>query len=387
MTGLLAPHWPAFTDDELSAVLSLYPGAGEFRGRLLTSQRPISTAGLVRTDVRDLFVKRHHRRARTVAQLEEEHRFADHVRARGVPAPALLRTRSGATAVDYSGWTYEVQHPAVGDDRYRTTHSWSPFHAIEDARGAGRALGRLHAASTDYDAPPRTPQPMRSQLRVFAAEDPLAAFERLFAERPAIGAFLERRPWHREIEPHLRFHEQLLPLLDGLPPWWTHNDWQASNLFWAGNDVTSVVDFQLADRTLRIYDVAVALERNTIQWLDILAGHEHGAVHVDHIRAIVDGYESILPLSPHERRALVELLPIAQAEFALSELDYFASVQESEANATWAYETYFLAHVRWFAGPSGQALLDTLRRELDVGRLATASPNGSHIPRSSRSHE
>ena len=77
------------------------------------SPRPMSAAGLVRRGGVDLFVKRHHVRVRTPAQLGVEHAFIGHLRARGIPAPAVLRTADGATATQHGDFVYEVHEVAA----------------------------------------------------------------------------------------------------------------------------------------------------------------------------------------------------------------------------------------------------------------------------------
>jgi len=54
------------------------------------------------------------------------------------------------------------------------------------------------------------------------------------------------------------------------------------------------------------------------------------------------------------------LLPVVHLEYALSEVEYFASVVHSPSNADLAYDTYLVGHTRWFAGPDGSALLSHL---------------------------
>ena len=70
------------------------------------------------------------------------------------------------------------------------------------------------------------------------------------------------------------FHAELLPLLPSLKPLWTHNDLHASNLLWsdASDDAHAVamIDFGLADRTNAVHDLAHAIERNIVEWLDLL---------------------------------------------------------------------------------------------------------------------
>ena len=73
------------------------------------------------------------------------------------------------------------------------------------------------------------------------------------------------------------------------------------------------------------------------------------------------------PLTPAEATALPEVLPVAHVEFALSEVEYFADVTGSAANAELAYDGYLLGHARWFAAPAGAEVLDHLRRRSGRG--------------------
>jgi Ser/Thr protein kinase RdoA (MazF antagonist) len=125
----------------------------------------------------------------------------------------------------------------------------------------------------------------------------------------------------------------------------------------------AVIDFGLADRTNAVYDLAHAIERNMVDWLALVndpAHPEDVAVHYDHLFALLDGYESVRPLSEEESLALGPMTALCHAEFALSETDYFLSVLHSEKNAWYACEGYLVAHARWFRGPGGK-LLDALR--------------------------
>ena len=87
---------------------------------------------------------------------------------------------------------------------------------------------------------------------------------------------------------------------------------------------------------------------------------EDVTIHYDHLSALLDGYESVRPLSQEESFALAPMTALCHAEFALSETDYFLSVLHSEAKAWYACEGYLVAHARWFGGGGGR-LLDALR--------------------------
>jgi len=57
------------------------------------------------------------------------------------------------------------------------------------------------------------------------------------------------------------------------------------------------------------------------------------AVHLDHLDALLDGYESSARSLQKEAAALAPMTVSAHAEFALSEADYFLGVLHSEEKA------------------------------------------------------
>ncbi|MCW2871137.1 phosphotransferase [Actinacidiphila oryziradicis] len=354
-TEPVAPDWPPLTAAEVGRVL------GAPVRVLWHSPRPLSAAALVERE-RLLFVKRQHASVRTVEGLAEEHAFLRHLRGRGAPVVEVL------AAVRLGEWVYEVHTAGKGADLYQDALSWSPFTSPRHARAAGVALAGLHLAAEGYDAPRRAVQPLVSSFTVFAdPEDPLGALERYVADRPALAAALEGRAWRADTARiHLPFHERLAPLLGKLEPLWTHNDWHASNLLWdeAGSEVSTILDFGLSDRTTAVHDLATAIERNVIQWLEPSC-----PVRYDDLDALLDGYTSVRPLSAVEAAALPELLPLVHAEFALSEMGYFHGVVGSAENAGLAYD-YFTGHAQWFTTPAGRRLLDRLRAALPAGGSA-----------------
>ena len=376
---LVMPDWSPLTVAEVRTVLARYPQPGGPAGdEMITwrSPRPMSAAGLIRWDGADLFVKRHHVRVRTPAQLTVEHAFIAHLRARRIPAPAVLRAADGATAARYGDFAYEVHGRAGGLDRYRDALSWTPYTSPGHARAAGAALARLHVAAERFPLPARAPAVLTSGCEIILAADPLGAIKWLAGCRPGLAAYLDGRAWPGDLTRHvLPAIQRAAPLLAGLPRQWGHGDWHPSNLTWtsAARDATvaSVFDFGLANRTFAVHDLATALERATVSWLDLAdpsgAGPDAGGpgraeADLDAIDALLDGYESVRPLSPAEAVALPEVFPVVHVEYALSEIEYFAHVVSSAANADLAYDGYLLGHAAWFDTTDGAAVLDHLRR-------------------------
>jgi len=371
--------WSLMTRAEVAAVLARYRrgplGAriGPLAELSWHSPRPFSAGVLAKTVQGDaLFVKRHHVAIRDAAALREEHRFIAHLRSRGMPVVQVLQTDDGASAVASGDWTYEVHELAAGADVYRGTMSWMPFAHASHAYAAGRTLARLHDAAADFEAPARAIRPLLQSARFLGATDLIGALDGWIQAQPRLVKALSTRPWRADIaEAVLPFHERLVALLPALRPAWTHGDWHASNLLWTdgapGAQVRTILDFGLSDRTWAIYDLALAIERNGVEWL---AEPGSRRVHVDQVDALLDGYESLRPLAGDEYAALRALLPIVHVEFALSEVAYFDGILASPRTADIAYERYLLGHAHWFGQPEGRALLDWLAKRPRLQRRA-----------------
>ena len=368
--SLVEPDWPPLTFDEVRTALQSFPHAGDPIEIISASPRPFSAASVIRTRDGKVFIKRHARSVRDAEGLMEEHHFMQHLRANGVEVPRVLATDAGKTAIENDSWTYEVHEIPTGLDLYEDGISWTPFRSADHARSAGETLARLHLAAASYHAPPRNPRPLVASFTIFASQDAREALKQYLAARPILNQHLQAR---RDCEEALYlltpFHEELRPLLPSLHQLWTHNDLHASNLFWSDPTLharaTSVIDFGLADRTNAVYDLAQAIERNIVEWLELMRDPEHGEqipVHLDHLWAMLDGYERVRPLSAAEAGALAPMLALGHAEFALTEAHYFLAVLQSPEKARVATHDYLVKHAQWFRGEGGRKLIDPLRR-------------------------
>ncbi len=360
----VAADWPALRETDIQRLLEEYPQLGVLQSLHWHSPRPFSAAGLITTSSGTLFVKRHHQRVREAAWLEEEHRLIAHLHAHGAPVAAVERNRHGHTATVQYEWTYEIHRVAAGVDLYRDALSWTPFQSLQHAQAAGRALAELHRAAAGYEAPARQAPVLVINAKLIEQADPLAAIAAAAQADGSLGAYLQDKDWHAQLtDLLLPYHAELLPLLQDQPPLWTHNDWHASNLLWSDDSskavVSSVLDFGLADRTFALFDLANAIERNAVPWLDLDSGGSASA-DLDAVDALLAGYHAVTPLSANDLRTLVALLPLVHIDFAVSEIAYFAGVVESVSSADIAYHAYLIGHLHWFNGAEGQRLLNHL---------------------------
>ncbi|WP_341209153.1 phosphotransferase [uncultured Sphingomonas sp.] len=363
-----APTWPAITDDEAAGVLARFPLAAPIERLRWHSPRPFSAATLVDTTAGALLLKRHDRRVRSVAGLAEEHGFITHLAQAGLPVPDVLRTADGAGAVAIGEWTYELHRRGAGDDAYRDQPSWTPFRSPAHAHEAGVALARLHQASHGFDAPARVAQPLVASVSILSAKAPLARATAYIAARPALAAFLEGRPWRRQLSSLFAASgDELAQRMADQAPLWTHNDWHPSNLLWsADGKVETVFDFGLADRTCAAHDLAIAIERTAFAWLELGERRDDSIADPVAARSLLAGYSTIRPLDRDAIDTIVRLLPLVHIEFALSEVAYFAGVVEDRDAALLAWERYLLGHADWFRSAAGQAFLTRLRGERSI---------------------
>lgn len=373
--SIVAPDWPPLTIDEVRVVLKSFPQAGTPRGIVSISPRPFSAASVIETSRGRAFVKRHARSVRDAQGLAEEHRFMAHLLAHGISVPHVLATASGETALESGEWTYEVHEIPPGVDLYDEAISWTPFRSAEHACSAGSTLARMHLASEQYAAPARKARPLVASFTIFASRNPGEALEGYLGARPALDGAEIRRDCERALELLSPFHDKLAPLLPSLASLWTHNDLHGSNLFWSdvtsNARVTSTIDFGLADRTNAVYDIAQTIERNIVEWLELMRNPSAGAgvaVHLDHLRALLDGYESVRGLRTEEASALAPMVALSHAEFALTEADYFLGALHAPDKARIATCDYLVGHAKWFCGPGEKKLLDPLRRWADTRR-------------------
>jgi Ser/Thr protein kinase RdoA (MazF antagonist) len=361
-----APTWPAITDDEAAAVLARFPTAAPIEGLRWHSPRPFAAATLIDTTDGAFLLKRHDRRVRTVAGLSEEHGFIAHLAEAGTPVPEVLRTVDGASAVAMDGWTYELHRQGDGDDVYRDRPSWTPFLSQAHAYAAGIALARLHEASCGYAAPARTAQPLVASFSILAAAEPLTPAEAYVDARPALAGFLAGRSWRRQLSSLFAASGAgLAHRIADERSIWTHNDWHPSNLLWSSDGaVDTVFDFGLADRTCAAHDLALAIERTAVAWLELGEGRDDAIADPAAAGSLLDGYATVRPLDRTEIDTVLQLLPLVHVEFALSEIDYFAGIVGDFDAASLAWDGYLLGHADWFLSASGRDFLEHLR----VGR-------------------
>ena len=369
---IVAQRWPDVTLDEAGRVLAALAEPMRAQEVLAHSGRPTASGSMVRTDHGDVFIKRYDRSVRDTPSILPYHRFVAHLASAGMPCPAFLEFDEHAapgalrTTLAVGPSVYEVCPRADGEDRYADALTWDPPRSLAEAEGLGALLARIALAAASFDEPrPESVSPFQDRFGLFASDDLDAALEEWLAQRPSVARYLKdtHRDLRRDLAEHRRFSERISGAYRQLPSCWTHGDPHVSNFLWRGDAPSAAFDFGLADRNAAVFDLVEALERNAIQFVQIMNGDDT-ACRPDIAGAIIRGYQRVRPLGDNERALVADMLPVAQAEASLTWIGYYADGTGRADDAAWCYDVSLIAHTAWFFRPAGRAFLDAVRAAL-----------------------
>ena len=370
--------WLHITVPELHRLQSYYPCLQGSVKILWCSPRPFSSAVLIevvqalastgQTNLHPYFIKRSHRSFRRAQDILQEHAVLQHLASKNIPVATLISSNCGQTTLEVGDWTYEVYEKAAGFDLYVDQQSWTPFFYTEHAAKVGSLLAKLHTAMQDFpELHGRSARYLVSNQQLLESENIVTAIQqriqnspelsRYFADKNLDAVFLERI---------FQTHRKIKHVLQQATKIWTHNDLHASNLFWstqsADANITAVIDFGLSDRNSALYDLAITIERNFIDWLAL----EHTSqINVDEagLSAFLQAY--CAEIHPQQDFSILpELLKIVHLDFAFSELEYFVGITQNLKHADAAYYDWIVGHVNWFFTEQGQKFTQTFTRLL-----------------------
>ena len=212
----------------------------------------------------------------------------DHLAAKHCPVPRTIHDRSGAlyrmvgdkavALIEFLPGV-SVSHPTPGQ-----------------ARSVGRALAQLHLASADFGQARENAMGLVESRRLADA----CGAAGMAQIDPALAALVARE----------------LPLLErawpsDLPRSVIHADLFPDNVLMLGEQVTGLIDFYFACTDLTAYDVAVT---HAAWCFDGEGRRFDPAISA----ALLEGYESLRPLSEAERDALPVLARAAALRFTMS---------------------------------------------------------------------
>lgn len=286
---------PMLTQGDIERVLTRYD-LGTIRGVRAAAHGIVNETAFAETSGGRYVVRRNQRRLGKTS-LELRHRLLAWLRTRGFPAPRLIPSSSGDTAVEVDGRIYEIFTYIESDD----------FNADRAAHmaGAGSILASYHRAVADFPHPPDQGPPRYNPVSLFSLN------ERLL-QRDVMGELTEQLSWYdrRSIDLSRRLPDEAYRQL---PHLLIHGDVHRDNFLFRGDMVVALIDFDQVSIDARLVDLADALvglavgppPLNWSPW-----GVYQGPLDVDHAIQLLRGYENKLPLSAREREALPLLVEV-----------------------------------------------------------------------------
>ncbi|MCX7283973.1 MAG: homoserine kinase [Novosphingobium sp.] len=217
----------------------------------------------------------------------------DHLAAKGCPVPRTIHDREGALFRKRPNPDGEIKALALIEFLPGVSVS-EP--TVAQARSVGAALAQMHGAAADFAGTRANGMGLGEWQRLFDAcgADGLAAIDPALA-----GLVAEHLPrvaaaWPADL-PRSVIHADLFP----------------DNVLMLGDKVTGLIDFYFACNDLIAYDVAVT----HAAWCFDTTGRNFDAALS---KALLDGYETVRPLSAAERAALPLLAQGAALRFTAS---------------------------------------------------------------------
>ena len=341
--------WPPFSTSQAAKVLREIPDFCDQQiASLSPSSRPMAAACLVTTaSGKQVFLKRYHKDLVSASELEAKHSFVNQLADGGFSTPRFFCFNQGGSTLTTGEWIIEASAGALGQDRYRDLRSWLPPKTREEAVELGRVAARLRIASQKIQPPQLEPGPYQNRIELLLG-DPRPKLAGFLKAHPVLANYLQDSGYDlaTSLEPLRPFACTLSPLAQ-VPRYFTHGDLHVSNAFWEGNSVSSLIDFGLACPNPPLFDLAVLLERHSIDWISITAG-ETDSYWPQVAGDLLTGYGQIFPLPAEEIEMLGPLIALCNAEFSLSAIEYDLLAPIEPQLKNWAWDIGFQGHSQWF---------------------------------------
>ena len=217
----------------------------------------------------------------------------DHLAEHDCPVPRTIHDRDGQL--------FRLRPDRTGGTKAIALIEFLPGVSVSEptvgqARAVGEALAQMHLAVADFPGERANAMGVVEWQRLAAecGPDGLRSIDPLLADLVARELFELAAGWPDDL-PRSVIHADLFP----------------DNVLMLGNRVTGLIDFYFACNDLTAYDVAVT----HAAWCFADEGRTFRA---DLSAALLEGYESLRPLSERERAALPLLARGAALRFALS---------------------------------------------------------------------
>ncbi len=259
------------------------------------------------------YAKRYDGTTRPVASVAFTHRIARALAQRGVHAPVAVADAGGDDTLVF-GNDFLALYPSVGGQPVdtgeldtATAHelggALAQIHLLgQDLAGTGRPRGGLRAGSRIVRS-----DRARAMWLAWLGRDPLCISEfQRFTQSTLLLDLLECTA--------RRLSRVALDCPLGL----THGDFAGGNVLRRDDGGLAVVDWDLCDADLLVWDLARSLDLVGVQWPD--EPHQAALLRPTVLRALLAGYHAVRPLRAAERLALPVLVAASRVDLDASVL-------------------------------------------------------------------
>ena len=219
----------------------------------------------------------------------------------GLPVALPVPTRSGHPSLE-SGPALYALYPRLDGEVIR--EHYGPG-SLERAGHFGHAIARLHLALQQWPGHMANPEVnLTSQIGKW------------------VIPCLQRHPEEVQLERATEAAQGCLTELEAvtpqLPVQWIHRDLHPANMLFRSDELTGILDFEMVRRGPRVFDPCYCATSILIGgWKE----EANQAAWPALFRALLAGYQELLPLSEIERRALLPMLGTIHLIFMAFSLD------------------------------------------------------------------
>lgn len=293
------------------------------------------TARLV-TDGGVFYAKRYNGLTRPTPSVAFTHRASRFAAQQGLVVPIAVADDAGDDVMPFAGDLLALYPDVQG----------APLDGTDlDASGAehiGRELARLHVAGLHFGGSGRPRGGIRAGTRVLRHPTPRGAWLTLLGQDAACAAAFQRHGLRERLLGLLdAAARRLQPVLAECPQGLVHGDFAGGNVLLRPDGALSVVDWDLCDVDVLVWDLARSADLLAVQWSFDAAAPL--VVRKDVLRAVVRGYDAVRPLSAPERAALPLLLAGSRVDLDASVLPLCVRLEPESGDVVWQLQATRLA--------------------------------------------
>lgn len=242
------------------------------------------------------------KRRNASAFMDREPGLTAFLRDSGLPVAVPMPTRTGAACLDSATGLYAL-YPRLDGEVIREHYGSG---SSERAHRFGRAIARLHLALQQWPGESIAPGlDLVAQVRDWALPCIRRHSEQLDCARVATAAAI--------------CISELEPAAPGLPVQWIHRDIHPANMLFVQDELTGILDFEMAQRGPRVFDPCYCATSILIGgWKD----PSNRSAWPGLLSAILAGYEEAILLSRVEKQALTAVLCAIELIFMAFSLEH-----------------------------------------------------------------